>query len=202
MKFRFRWRYVFFTAVIILIVLIFEASARPIVKAAAKYQASLKAAEIINGAILSELETNGEIIKNAIHISYSEDGGVKSVVTDSFVFSFVKEHISKKLVSEFSAVQNCKTEIPIGTFLGSSMLSSVGPNVPVRVSLLGAPRSEIKGELATTGINQNIYRVVLRYSAEITALIPFYSVSTVVSDEIVLAEIIFTGEIPEVVINK
>ncbi len=202
MKLHFRWRYIFFLAVILLIILILESSARPLIKSVAKYQASVKAAEIINEAILSEFETSGEIIKSAIRINYSDDGEVKSIVTDSYVFSFVKEHISKSLIASFSSASNCKTEIPMGVFSGVALFSGYGPGVPIQISLIGTPRSEIRGDLVTTGINQNIYRVVLEYSVEITALIPFYSVTTEISDEIVLAEIVFTGDIPEVVINK
>lgn len=202
MKIRFRWRYIFFLAVILLLALILESAVRPLIKSVAKYQASIKAAEIVNEAILSELETSGEIIKSAIRINCSEDGKVQSVVADSYVFSFVKEHISKSLISSFSSANNCKTEIPLGVFSGVALFSGVGPGVPIEISLVGAPQSEIKGDLVTTGINQNIYRVVLEYSVDITALIPFYSVAAEVSDEIVLAEIIFTGDIPEVVVNK
>ena len=200
MKVRFRWRYIFFLMLIIL--LIFESASRPLVKSVAKYQATLKATGIINEAILGELETSGEIIKNAIRINYSDDGSVNFVVADSYVFSFVKEHISKSLISVFSSANNCRTEIPMGVFSGVAMFSGFGPGVPIEISLIGTPKSEISGELVTTGINQNIYRVVLKYSVDITALIPFYSVNTEVSDEIVLAEIIFTGDIPEVVVNK
>ena len=202
MKVRFRWRYIFFLMLIILLIFIFESASRPLVKSVAKYQATLKATEIINEAILGELETSGEIIKNAIRINYSDDGSVNSVVADSYVFSFIKEHISKSLISVFSSANNCRTEIPMGVFSGVAMFSGFGPGVPIEISLIGTPKSEISGELVTTGINQNIYRVVLKYSVDITALIPFYSVNTEVSDEIVLAEIIFTGDIPEVVINK
>ncbi len=202
MKARFRWRYIFFLIIVVMIVPLLESAARPVIKSVAKYQASIKATEIINEAVFSELETSGEIIKNAVRVNYSDDGTVKSIVADSYIFSFVKEHISKNLVSSFSSANNCKTEIPLGVFSGIAIFSGSGPGVPIQISLIGTPESEITGELLTSGINQNIYRVVLKYSIEITALIPFYSVTTEISDEIVLAEIIFTGDIPEVVINK
>jgi len=184
------------------LILVLESAARPVIKSVAKYQASIKAAEIINSTIVSELETSGEIIKNAIKINYAEDGKVKAIVSDSYVFSFVKEHISKSLISAFSDAKNYKTDIPLGVFSGIAMFSGTGPGVPIQISIIGTPESEIHGELISTGINQNIYRVTLEYKINVTALIPFYSVTAEIADKIVLAEIVFTGDIPEVVINK
>ena len=79
---------------------------------------------------------------------------------------------------------------------------SDGPRIPIYIYAVGMPETEISGTLITTGINQSIYRITLTYSAEITSLIAFHRISTVVTDEIVLAEIVFSGEVPQVVINR
>lgn len=200
--FRIRWRWFFAAAAAVTAFCLLEGAAEPAVESAAKYQAELHAAEILNDAVMQELETSRDIISGAVLINYTDDGKIASVVADGYVFSFVKEHITKALIESLSDARTSVTSVPLGVFSGIPILSGAGPGVPIYISLLGAPKTEISGSLVSSGINQSIYRVVLTYTVQMTALVPFYSVSAEVSDEVVLAEIVFSGEVPQVVINK
>lgn len=184
-----------------LIIFGIESSIRPNIAAIANHQCANKAVEIINHAILSELDSAGELIENAVKINYLPNGKISSVVSNGYFLSITKEQISKRLITEFSDAKSIRTNVYLGAVLGIPTLSD-GPRIPIYIYAVGMPETEISGTLITTGINQSIYRITLTYSAEITSLIAFHRISTVVTDEIVLAEIVFSGEVPQVVINR
>lgn len=184
-----------------LIIFGIESSIRPNIAAIANHQCANKAAEIINHAILSELDSAGELIENAVKINYLPNGKISSVVSNGYFLSITKEQISKRLITEFSDAKSIRTNVYLGAVLGIPTLSD-DPIIPIYIYAAGMPETEISGTLITTGINQSIYRITLTYSAEITSLIAFHRISTVVTDEIVLAEIVFSGEVPQVVVNR
>ncbi len=178
-----------------------ESLIRPNIAVIAEYQCANVAAEIINSAVLAELDSAGDLIESAVKIDRSADGKIISVVSNGYFFSIVKERIAKKLIEEFSDVGAMRTKVRIGALFGIPTISAK-PEIPVYIYAAGAPETEISGTLVTTGINQSIYRVTLTYRAEVTALIAFHPASVAVEDEIVLAEIVFSGEVPQVVVNR
>lgn len=196
---RFRGIIALFAA--LLIIFGIESSIRPNIAAIANHQCANKAAEIINHAVLSELDSAGELIENAVKINYLPNGKISSVVSNGYFLSITKEQISKRLITEFSDAKSIRTNVYLGAVLGIPTLSD-DPIIPIYIYAAGMPETEISGTLITTGINQSIYRITLTYSAEITSLIAFHRISTVVTDEIVLAEIVFSGEVPQVVVNR
>lgn len=178
-----------------------ESVIRPNIAIIAEHQCANRAAAIINSAVLAELDSAGELIESAVKINYSADGKITSVVSNGYFFSITKELISKKLIEEFSDTGIIRTKVRLGSLFGIPTLSA-GAEIPVYIYAAGTPETDISGRLITTGINQSIYRVTLTYRAEVTALIAFHPARVAVEDEIVLAEIVFGGEVPQVVINR
>lgn len=178
-----------------------ESLIRPNIAVIAEYQCANAAAEIINSAVLAELDSAGDLIESAVKIDRSADGKIISVVSNGYFFSIIKERIAKKLIDDFSGSGAVRTKVRLGALFGIPTVSA-GPEIPVYIYFAGAPKTEISGTLVTTGINQSIYRVTLTYRAEVTALIAFHPAKIAVEDEIVLAEIVFSGEVPQVVVNR
>lgn len=166
------------------------------------YQTQYKATEIIHRSVTEEMEASSELLKNAVKLQYSDDGKITAVITDAYLFSIIKEHLTDRLLNEFSDVSLCKTEIPLFSLFSIPSISRSGPGIPFCLSIVGIPQTEIKGDLSSFGINQNLYQITLSYSANVSALFPFYPVSTVVSDQVILYEIVFAGEIPGVVFDQ
>lgn len=182
-------------------VIIIEALIQPNLAVIVKQRCIWFASEAINASILSELEASKSLIDSAVTTNCSSDGKITSVVSSGYLLSILKERISKNLLSEFSDTKYIKTNISFGALFGVPALSAK-PEIPIYIYAVGSPNTEIDGTLVTTGINQSIYRIVLTYSVEITSVIALHPVSSVVSDEIVLSEIVFSGEVPQVVINR
>ena len=94
-----------------LIIFGIESSIRPNIAAIANHQCANKAAEIINHAILSELDSAGELIENAVKINYLPNGKISSVVSNGYFLSITKEQISKRLITEFSDAKSIRTNV-------------------------------------------------------------------------------------------
>lgn len=88
-----------------------------------------------------------------------------------------------------------------GSFTGFKLLSGKGPGVPIRISSIGNVETELKSEFTAQGINQTLHRVYLQVECEISILTPYNSISEKIKNQVLIAENIIVGKIPNTYYN-
>ena len=82
-------------------------------------------------------------------------------------------------------------------FTGSKILSGRGPNVEIRMSTIGAVKTNIKSEFEETGINQTLHKIYIDIECNVSLLSPFKDLDESVNVQVLLSETIISGDIPE-----
>ena len=101
-------------------------------------------------------------------------------------------------------INNTKEEditISLGSFTGISLLSGRGYKVPIRISTIGSVQTNVKSEFVSQGINQTLHRLYLEIDCEISILTPFNTISESIHNQLVLAENVIVGNIPDTYYN-
>ena len=80
---------------------------------------------------------------------------------------------------------------------GSKLLSSWGPDIPVRVTGIATPSVALSDSFTAAGINQTKHSIYLEAKATIQVAVPFQEETCTVSTKVLLAEGIFIGDVPE-----
>lgn len=88
-------------------------------------------------------------------------------------------------------------EIPFGAFSKSSLISNVGPKIPVKFKLLGDVNTGIDTVIKEYGINNAFLEVYIEVSVNVRVHLPFISDKIVVSDRMPISMKIIQGNIPE-----
>ena len=91
--------------------------------------------------------------------------------------------------------------IPIGNVLGSSLLLGKGPEIPVDITMLSSSHVDFQNELSDAGINQTKHQIKLEVVIDIDVIMPWQTVSTQVVSEILIAETVILGDVPETYLN-
>ena len=94
-----------------------------------------------------------------------------------------------------------KLSIPIGNVLGSSLLLGKGPEIPVDITMLSSSHVDFQNELSDAGINQTKHQIKLEVVIDIDVIMPWQTVSTQVVSEILIAETVILGDVPETYLN-
>ena len=92
-------------------------------------------------------------------------------------------------------------EIPLGNLTGISLLMGRGPAVPVQIIALTSSRVEFNNSIVTAGINQTKHQINLEVIVDIDILIPWATESTRVITEVLIADTIVVGQVPETYFN-
>ena len=91
--------------------------------------------------------------------------------------------------------------IPVGNLAGSSLLLSKGPNLEIEMIMLTSAHVEFESQMRAAGINQNEHRLVLEMVVDIDVLVPWGRVSSQVVREVIIAETVIVGNVPNMYVN-
>ncbi|MGG6310226.1 sporulation protein YunB [Paenibacillus macerans] len=93
-------------------------------------------------------------------------------------------------------VSRLSESIPLGQALGSPILASFGPSIPIKIE----PKGDVKVDLNTrrqdAGINMILVEVFLRVKTELAVVVPFDMESQAVETEIPVSYLLVVGDVP------
>lgn len=154
----------------------------------------------INNAIaeiMAEQDYSGDYFvnfeKNAV-------GEVTAISSNMARINALSAEILHRVVG---ATENRTIEIsvPVGNLTGVSLLMGRGPNVPVQIIVLTSSRVEFNNSIVTAGINQTKHQINLEVIVDIDILVPWGTESAQVVTEILIADTIVVGQVPDTYLN-
>ncbi|MEW9675973.1 sporulation protein YunB [Lentibacillus sp. L22] len=87
--------------------------------------------------------------------------------------------------------------IPLGEVTGNTVLSNLGPQIPVNLELVGNVKTDVKHEVEKFGINSALVKVYIHAEAEVQIVIPFSTSVKEVSTDVYVTSGIVMGKVPE-----
>lgn len=118
-----------------------------------------------------------------------------------FTIDEITSSIATNIQRELENTTSSNLKISLGSFTGIKMISGVGPNIPIKISSIGKVDTDLKSEFISQGINQTIHRIYLQINSEVSVLTPFKTVKQDISNQVLLAENVIIGRIPETYYN-
>lgn len=127
----------------------------------------------------------------------NKDGKMDLLQADTRKMNLLVTEISKTLQREYSAMKGDTLSVPVGTLLGSKILSQAGPGTTLKIIPLSVSSMDFKTEFETQGINQTKYKVYIKLKSQVKVLAPFSSDTFELTNNILVAEAIILGGVPD-----
>lgn len=94
-----------------------------------------------------------------------------------------------------------KIQIPVGNLSGLNTLMNKGPDIETQIIMLTSSRVDFKNEIKSCGINQAKYQLVLEVTIDIDILVPWGTQSTSTVTEVIVADTVIVGKVPDTFLN-
>lgn len=175
---------------------LFEFYVRPTIAAIAAVQGKRLCNEVINEAVdesLSELKLTYDDLAETTR---NENGAVLEITSNMTNINKLKTSVGLKIGEKLGEIKSKRIDVPLGTVMGIDLFYMRGPNIPLHISMSGNADTDFKSEFESGGINQTVHRLSLTITADITVLIPPASENTAVTTNVMIAETIIAGEVP------
>ena len=158
---------------------------RPIIVSRAPARFSNPVNRIVVDAVRDAIDSGQVNYDVLIHLEKDETGRVAALESNMAAFNRLRSQIAGEILRRLSEVSTSELSIPVGTLTGSTLLAGRGPCV------------RVSNAFSAAGINQTRHQILLHVDVYTGILLPGFTTSTKVSNEIAVAETVIVGSVPE-----
>lgn len=184
-------------ALLLAVFLVLDSRLRPVVTTMAQYQCRVVSVLAMNEAVMEELSRIPDVEETLVRVEKAPDGTVSAIEIDSVEVNRLKARLTDAVANRLLSVPRQEVGIPLGTLLGWQLMAGRGPNVPLQIVPASFVESTIVDTLETAGINQTQHRVLIRFTVEMSAILPGYATGVTVENEVCVAQTLIVGEVPQ-----
>lgn len=150
----------------------------------------------INESVTKVMEAHDYGYSDFVSLEKDGDGNIAAITANTTRINALSAEILREIAG---AADNQKLDIriPLGNLFGSNLLLGRGPDIPVEIIMLTSSFVRFDNDLISTGINQSRHVITLRAEVDVDILIPWATVSTTVESDILIAETVIIGRVPE-----
>lgn len=170
---------------------------RPMVRASAASQTQIAVNRMIQRAVLEVLEEDGLRYQSFVSLQQNLNGETTALTTDTVLINRLQGELLEKILQTLQETRQITLQLPLGSLTGSQFLAGRGPLVTLRLRPVGIVKTKIVNQFDEAGINQTRHRIQLQVTVDMLSLLPGYRISSQAQSNIILAETIIVGLVPD-----
>jgi sporulation protein YunB len=183
-------------AALVTLALWMDASLRPIITSMAQAQCRALAVGVLNPALSGAMGV-GVTYGDLISVRTDNAGRVSMLEARTAAMNQLARNVRERAQSGLQQLGVARINIPLGAVLGSRVLAGSGPQIPVKVYPVGSVSTNYQSEFEQSGINQTRHKLFLQVTTIIQIVIPTQTNAVTVTENMLIAESIIVGEVPQ-----
>ncbi len=173
----------------------------PVVEELAESQAKITASDLINNAIAAQVDNENIQYDRIVYFEKDLNGKITALKTNMTEVNRLRSQILSEISREILALGPQDIGVPIGSVILPELLSGKGPRISVRVISATNSDAEFVSTFSEAGINQTLQQLTVNVSVDVTILVMNRMETFTVKGQMVVAETIIVGAVPETFID-
>ena len=182
--------------ILLAVFLLVDRNFRPLGFSLAEARSAAMATRALNAALTEALE-DGVDYDDLMNVRMDDGGQVSLLSANTMRMNALAERAGDAALRKLETVSAQKVDVPLGAALGLTLLAGSGPRIPISIVPVGSVQTDFETEFEACGINQTRHKVYLQLSASIRIVIPTGAKTTNVTANMLVAESIIVGKVPE-----
>ena len=184
-------------AVSLFLLVLFRIKYNDSILSLAKTQVSNTTSDLINDAIDRQIEDGNIQYDRMVYFEKNLDGRITALKTNMSEVNRLKTDILNLINDEILALSTDDLGIPIGSLVLPEFLSGRGPNIPIEIMSIRNSDASFSSNFTEAGINQTLQQMNMHVSVDVTVLVLGKTESFTISSQVVVAETIIVGDVPD-----
>jgi sporulation protein YunB len=159
-----------------------------------------KATEIINNVILEEYSKQFKY-EDMIKVEKDISGNIVMVQADTINMSKIASQVALKSQNQIKEYGQVGVKIPLGYMFENNLLSSMGPDILIKMVPVGYVETKYLSEFESAGINQTRHKIYVEVRAKLRVLMFVGKSDIEVKCQVPVSETIIVGKIPNNAFN-
>ena len=170
---------------------------RPMLRSIAEIQVVNAASSALAGAVNRQMAEGTADYGGLISFEKDETGQITAMRTDTGQIARLKAEVFAALDDLVSEVEIRDLGVPLGSLFLPSFFAGRGLRLPVKVVTLNMTNADFYASFTDCGINQSLQKIGITGSVNIAFLTPAGMQDTDVTSDVILAETVIVGSVPE-----
>ncbi len=163
----------------------------------AKTQVMNTTSDLTNDAIAKQIAVGDIQYDRIVFFEKDLDGRITALKTNMSEVNRLKTDILNIINDEILALDHSDIGIPLGSLFFPEILSGKGPAIPVHILSIRNSDANFVSHFSQAGINQTMHRLNMEVSIDVAVLVLGKTSSFTMSSEVVVAETIIVGDVPQ-----
>ena len=170
---------------------------RVVISDLARTQVMNTTSDLTNDAIARQIAQGDIQYDRIVFFEKDLDGRITALKTNMSDVNRLKMEFMNIIKDEILALDNSDIGIPLGSLFFPELLSGKGPAIPVRILSIRNSDANFVSDFSQAGINQTLHRLNMEVSIDVAVLVLGQTASFTVSSEVVVAETVIVGDVPQ-----
>ena len=172
----------------------------PIIKTYTAAEIQSITERVVNNAVTNVINRTLSY-DSLIDIRYDTSGAISSFTANQYEINAITREIVKEAQHQMKTIGDDGLNINIGTLTGIPFLLGRGPSINFKLTPIGAVTSSFDSKFNSVGINMTKHTLYLYIDVDVSIVLPVKSHNIHTRNQVMLAESIIVGKVPEVYLN-
>lgn len=157
--------------------------------------------DLINDAIDRQIEAGDIQYDRIVYFEKNLNGAITALKTNMSEVNRLKTNTLNIINDEILALDQTDIGVPIGSIFLPELFSGRGKTIPVQIIAIRNSDGYFESHFTQAGINQTLHRLNMCVVVDVSILVLGRSASFTVSSEVVVAETIIIGDVPDTLLQ-
>ena len=153
--------------------------------------------DLINDAIDHQIDNGNIQYDRMVYFEKDLNGRITALKTNMSEVNRLKTDILNIINDEILELDTEDLGINIGNLILPEIFSGKGPRIPVQIISIRNSDASFSSDFSQAGINQTLHKLNMEVCVDVTVLVLGKTESYTVSSQVVVAETIIVGQVPE-----
>ena len=153
--------------------------------------------DLMNDAVAAQMEEGGIAYDRMVYFEKDVQGRITALKTNVGQVNRIKTDTLNWINDRILQTEQTQMGIALGSLFLPELFSGKGPQIPVKILSIRNSDADFESNFSQAGINQTLHQIRMRVWMDVTVLVLGQTCSFTVVTEVVIAETIIVGAVPD-----
>ena len=153
--------------------------------------------DLMNDAVAAQMEEGGIAYDRMVYFEKDVQGRITALKTNVGQVNRIKTDTLNWINDRILQTEQTQMGIALGSLFLPELFSGKGPQIPVKILSIRNSDADFESNFSQAGINQTLHQIRMRIWMDVTVLVLGQTCSFTVTTQVVIAETIIVGAVPD-----
>lgn len=175
---------------------------RTVIRDLAETSVKNSTSDLTNDAVARQIENGNIQYDRMVYFEKDLNGRITALKTNIGEINHLKSDILNIVNSQILDLDATDIGIPLGSLILPELFSGKGPVIPVHILAIRNSDATFSSNFQQAGINQTLHQLVMCVNVDASVLVLGETSSFTLSSEVVVAETVIVGDVPNTFIQS